>query len=270
MKKFCGLLIHISTSALVACAPFQDSPYSDELSRPERMINESSIARIGDIESDGVIRIGVFADSHQNYAQLDRIIFEMNQNSDLDFVANLGDFTNSAYNFEYDQFLTHFLYLIHPAVTVIGNHDALGAGPSLFKKVFGPLNSWFETTTVRFVLFHSANLEYEDEFDAQWLLNTVTESTKPVIIFTHVPLRDAERFKGDVASKFESVINHPNTNIVFNGHNHVYSYRDDNGTKLIQAPRAESRTWLLIEIQGNQLNVKQMPSGVSQSATLKN
>lgn len=268
--KTSRLLFTSLFSLLIACAPFQDSPYSDQLFHPDRNLNIQAIDRIKNIESDGKVRIAVFADSHQNYEELNRIIFDINQTDNIDFVANLGDFTNSSYNFEYDQFLNHYLYLKYPAVSVIGNHDAIGAGPSLFKKAFGPLNQWFESTSTRFILFHSANLEYQKDFDVQWLYDAVNSSAKPVIIFTHVPLKDPERFFGDTATTLLNVINHPNTNMILNGHNHVYAFGTENNTVLLQCPRAERKIWLLLEIQGNQLTITQMPTGVVQSITLKN
>lgn len=249
-----------------ACAPFQDSIFSDTLLRKERQLNQKMIDLLSDIENDGVIRIAVMADSHQNYKPLDSAINEINETSGVDFVANLGDFTNSSYNLEYDQFLKSWAGIKYPRLTTIGNHDAIGAGPSLFKKAFGDINFWFESTSHRFVFFSTANLEDPESFQPSWLIEVVNASTKPVIIFTHIALEDTERFSGEVAPTFTQAIQ--KAQLVLNGHNHVYLSRSLHGTTLIQGPRIEVG-WMILEIQGTNLKVIQMPKGLVEWFTLK-
>lgn len=50
-------------------------------------------------------------------------------------MANLGDFTNQGSNMEYDHFAKSYEEIRSPKFTVIGNHDALGAGLFLFDKM---------------------------------------------------------------------------------------------------------------------------------------
>lgn len=253
----------------VACAPFQDSPFSDQILHEEKNVNAAAVARINGIESDGVIRIAIFSDSHQNYKDLDKVIAQVNREADVDFVVNLGDVTNSSYNLEYDQFLISYLKVARPAINVIGNHDSIGAGPNIFRKIFGELNFWFESSSARFIFFNSANLENPADFKPAWLLDAVTTSAKPVYIFTHCPLIDAERFNGADEATMLAVIQHPNTKVVFNGHEHVYAINDYAGTVLAQAPRVAGEKWTLIEITGSQFEVREKNGGGSASRTLK-
>jgi predicted phosphodiesterase len=254
---------------LLSCSPFQDSPFSDQLFHGQRRLNSKSISELHDIEADGKVRFAVMADSHQNYKDLDEVIFAINQTPDLDFVINLGDLTNSGYNFEYDQFLDHYLSLKAPMITIIGNHDSIGSGPVLFEKAFGDVNDFFESTSFRFLLFNSNNLEDEGRFHPEWLLEKVQSSSKAVIIFTHAPLTDAERFQGNVAQMMNDVIADAHTKIVFNGHNHVYTYATSGGTLLVQAARVQTKDWLLVEIQGSNVTIQRMGQGSTQGATLK-
>lgn len=254
---------------LLSCAPFTDSPFSDQLLHPARALNTVSMQKLGDIESDGKVRIAVFSDAHQNYRDLDKVIYAINAESDIDFAAYLGDFTNSAYNLEYDQFLDSVDYLHYPMLTAVGNHDSIGAGPSLFKKAFGPCNFFFDSTSYRFIFFNSANLENPKEFDPAWLKAAVDDSAKPVIIFSHMSLRDPERFFGDTASTFDSIIKDSKVKLILNGHNHVYSLSTDNSTIMLQASRIENLQWMVIEIQGNQLTINKMDTKEIISLTLK-
>lgn len=256
-----------------ACAPLVDSPFSDQLRRTERSMNSKALNKIGDIESDGVIRFAVFSDSHQNYKHLDLAVSEINKVQDVDFIAGLGDYTNSGYNLEYDQFIDGLEAFKLPTILALGNHDSIGAGVSLFKKAFGEPNFWFESTTYRFVFFHANNLEDPDGFKPQWLQDVVTASSKPVIIFAHVQLRDSERFFGSDASIFNSVITDSKVKMVLNGHNHVYDYATDNSTVMLQCGRVEiargQTHWLLVEITGTNLCVKRSDTGSSVCQSFK-
>lgn len=197
-----------------ACTPFRDSPFSDHVVKGERDLNNVALTQLKDVEADAVVRIAVFADSHNNYRDLDRVVNQINHTQGVDFVVNLGDFTNSAYNFEYDQFITSHIDLNYPTFTVVGNHDAIGAGPALFKKVFGPANFWFETATARF-------------------------------IFSHIALNDSERFSLEL---FDSILHNTFVKLVVNGHKHVYALTEVDGTVLLQAPRVQDQQWLLLTL----------------------
>lgn len=83
-------LVLAAVSLLVSCAPFRDSPFSDQLLRRDRDLNAKALAALGDVEADGKIRIAVFSDSHQNYVDLDHALYGINLQSDVDFVVNLG------------------------------------------------------------------------------------------------------------------------------------------------------------------------------------
>lgn len=254
----------------ISCAPFQYSPFSDRLLHSERSLNFEAAQRIDHTEVDGKIRIAVLTDSHQNYKDLDQVIFQINRADDIDFVINLGDFTDSGYNYEYDQFVDSYVNLSAPAFSTMGNHDAIGAGASLFRKVFGDPNYFFETDSFRFIFFHSANIEAPDEFRPLWLLETVQASTKPVIILTHVSLRDTERYAGETANIFNDVILNSKVKMILNGHNHVYSLIEDNGTILLQGPRVEGNQWMLVEIQGSSATITRPENGANASVTFKN
>jgi predicted phosphodiesterase len=269
-----NLLLYIALFFITSsCSPFVDSPFSDTLLRPERNLNATSIEKIGDIESDNLIRIAVFSDSHQNYKELDKATFAINATEKIDFVAGLGDFTNSAYNLEYDQFLDGLQYLNPPKLMAIGNHDSIGAGPQLFKKAFGKPNFYFESTGYRFVFFDSNNLENPQDFYLDWLADAIN-TAKKVFIFSHVQLRDSERYFGSDATKLNAIITAANVQVIFNGHNHVYGLMTDNNTVMVQCGRVEGETathWLQIDVQlpATQICIKRMDTMETACENLK-
>ncbi|MES2801628.1 MAG: metallophosphoesterase [Bdellovibrionota bacterium] len=251
---------------ITTCAPFKDSPFSDKVLSAERDLNILAQKELQDVEGDGEIKIALFADSHGNHRDLDVVLYQINQTPDVDFVVNLGDFTDSAYNLEYDRFVDSQEVLLRPNFTVMGNHDALGAGPIIFKKIFGPSNFWFETASARFIFFHTSNLEDPEGFEPQWLLDAVASSVKNVFIFSHTSLDDIERFPQEL---FRPVLQNPLVKMSINGHKHVYDLQNSGGTIVLRAPRVQRLQWLVIRIVGSNLEITRMPGGELISATLK-
>lgn len=252
------------------CAPFRNSPFSDQLFHPERDLNETNISRLGDIESDGKIRIAVYSDPHQNYKDMDSVMLEINKAANIDFIVCLGDVTNSGYNFEYDQYLDTYVLFKYPVISVMGNHDSVGAGNHIFEKVFGSFNFWFESATKRFIFFNGNNLEDPSVFDSAWLKNAVDTSTKKIFIFNHTSLRDKERYFDSVAKTFSDIIADSKVQMIFNGHNHVYNLSRDGDTIMLQSPRVEGSQWLTVEVQGTQVSITKQATGEVAWESLKN
>lgn len=265
------LLISL-TCYLISCSPFIESPYSDEMLRPERNLNIKNLNKLTSMEADGLIKFSVFTDSHHNYRELDKVVYAHLGIDDLDFSVCLGDMTNTAYNFEYDEFLDAVKSLRVPGIFAMGNHDAVGAGVELYRKIFGAANFFFESPSFRFIVFNSNNWEDPSGFDPQWLRQTVVNSSKDVILFTHIPLNDSERYKEEVAQTFNDVMNHSRVKAVFNGHKHTYIFEERGGTVFTQAGRVQGSQgphWLTVEVSGGQICVTRMDTGGSECKNLK-
>lgn len=252
MRHFLVTLIFL----YIACAPFRDSPYSELLISGARDMNSKTLPDLNTIENDGKVRIAVIADSHQNYRDLKQAINDLNDFPEIDFVVHLGDFTNSAYNFEYDLFLDLWGKLHRPKFCVLGNHDSIGAGVNLYFKAFGPSNTYFESANYRFISFMTNNWEDQDDFDPQWLLDRVQETTKAVVILSHVPLMDTERYSGNDRAILDQVLVQPNLILSLNGHNHVYSGNKVGNVVLVQGARVEGNNWLYVDITNTTISVQ--------------
>jgi predicted phosphodiesterase len=240
----------------LACAPFRGSPYSEVLISASRDMNSKTLPDLNAIESDGKLRIVVITDSHQNYRDLETAIGDVNAVPEADFLVNLGDFTNSAYNFEYDLFLDLWDKIHLPKFCILGNHDTIGAGRELFKKAFGPANTYFESPSYRFISFMGNNWEDPDDFNPQWLLDRIQETTKAVIVFSHVPLTDTERYSGNDRAILDQVLAQSNLILALNGHNHVYSAGKIGNVVLIQGARVEDDNWLYVDVTPTTISVQ--------------
>ncbi len=255
-----NLLVCFCVVLIFGCGGSRNSPFSDQTAHTQADLNVTAVGEIKQINKS-VLRIAVFTDPHQNYVDLVNIVGKINSFSDIDFVVSLGDFTNSGYNVEFDQFLDSYLKIEPPALSLIGNHDALGAGMGLYKRIFGPPSFFFENSNRRFIFFNSAKLESPEDFHPKWLLESVEGSDKKVIVFTHIPLTDANNFDQETLQIFEQVIDNPKVQTVVNGHNNVYSLGAITGTHLIQVPRVENSQWILFTLEKSRLRLEIFPAG---------
>ncbi|WP_409478992.1 metallophosphoesterase family protein [Pseudobdellovibrio sp. HCB154] len=270
MQKLVRLIIScLLIFIAIRCAPLRDSPYSSHILRDERDLNNLNIAALSDIDADTQMVIAVFADSHQNYRKLRNTISHINRTPFVDFVVNLGDATNKGTNMEYDHFAKAYEEIRRPKFSVPGNHDTIGAGLFLFEQIFGPLNFYFESASHRFIFFNSNNWETPLHFNSLWLRDTVSASTKPVLIFSHIGLADAERFSNGDGEIFSEILNDPKVRLTVHGHNDGQRVYSVSGTWTVQTPRIGSLGWILLKIQGNDLSVSLPQSGLTSWYTLK-
>lgn len=256
----------------LSCVPVRDSPFSSRLERDERSLNAQSLERLsqaGQFDEDGVLRIAVLADSHQYYRELDTVIEAINSYPGVDLVIHLGDFTDFAYNVEYDRFLRSITRLGQPSFVLLGNHDALGAGPALYRQAFGPANVYFEHFGLRFIAWNSADIENPDEFDSDWLIRAVAESSLPVIILTHVPLDDRDRFHHGVRERLAALAASTKVIAVLSGHVHKWGFSIKDGTVFVTCPYVVKNDWLVVEITSGEIRVTRMDTGETVWAALK-
>lgn len=232
------------STLLTGCFSFRDSPFSDQLFSPERNLNVVNQQALS-INRKSRLRVAVIADSHQNYRDLDSTIHTINREPDIDFAVILGDFTNSGYNIEYDRYLESHRIFRLPVFVILGNHDAIGAGISLFKKVFGPYNFSIENEYYKFIFFNSNNLESPENFSPEWLIQEVRSTEKEVYIFTHISLTDGDRFS---SRDFAEVLDASRVQMVISGHNHIFRIDEELSVLQLHVPRVEGNNYLIFEI----------------------
>ena len=252
----------------MGCGNQKDSPFSDETVHTARNLNLHNLDVATSLDSR-VITIAAFSDVHQNYTDFENVVNRINSTDGIDFVVNFGDMTNQGYNVEYDEFLYSYLKLRYPAFTVVGVHDSLGAGVQLYKKIFGPLDFFFETSDWRFIFFNTANWENPEEFRPQWLIDRVKESTKNVVIITHVSLTERHRFGDQITDSFESLFKNRKVKVALNGHGHKFIRNIVNGTVLQEIPRVEGNQWVLIKLDRTKLLIQKFPEGEKEWVPLK-
>lgn len=254
------LLLVVVTGLVLSCAPLKNSPFSEETQSSATNLNAHFLGAIKNSslfsKNAPPIVFGVFSDSHQNYMALEDWVRDANT-MDFDFVVSLGDFTNQGMNFEYDAYLSLISPLKAPLITVLGNHDSVGRGKLIYRRVFGPYSFTYEMKGYKFVVFNNNRLDFIDEgIDWNWLEKEVRGSSVPVVIFMHVDPDNQEYFTDENRAQFWNIVRGLPVRLIMNGHKHVYQTETKDGILRHQVERLERGRWSRVTLAANSITVE--------------
>lgn len=207
---------------LLAGCRFNVSPYSGATSNFK--MNENNLNRIR-TQEPGVpttFKVALISDTHNYYDQLDKLISKLNQNGPYAFVIVTGDITNYGLIEEYHQTRRLLNRLHYPYLVVVGNHDLLGNGSDIYKKMFGPMDFDLVYKNVHFIFFNNNNWEAHGRVpDIIWVEGKLASSSSPHrVLVAHVSPSDPERFMADEITAWENLVTAQGVNYFINGHNH--------------------------------------------------
>ncbi|MEN0057424.1 MAG: metallophosphoesterase [Bdellovibrio sp.] len=243
----------------VGCGPLQrNSPFSEQTISTAHRLNSLNIEQL--LRRDQTpqdIYMGLLSDSHQNYDDLEYAIEGINSKTH-DFVAHLGDFTNQGYNIEYDLFLFRIKNLGVPFVTVLGNHDTLVKGKSLYQRIFGNFNESFDYRGYRFIILNNNRLDFYSTggVDWTWLRQNVQSSTLPIVIMHHINPDNKEYFADEDRQTFWNIVSGSRTRLVLHGHQHIWITDYTNGVLRHQVNRTEGGRWSRVLLQTNSISIE--------------
>lgn len=259
-----AIQILIISFVVAACAKFQGSPFTDHiessgsnqnLHQQERLFsNQQGIAPT----DQAGLKIALMSDNHHNYNDIDTVVDLLNQRSDLNFVVHAGDMTDSAYNFEYDAFISKFTRLNAPGFTVIGNHDAIGKGRKIYKNYFGEYNYSFVYQGYHFVFFNNNRLEFINEgWSLDWLETELAKNPGlPKIVIQHINYDNSDAFTEEMSAKMKSLYENNGVQWVINGHRHVFGFDIINNVRYLQVPRIEDASYLVLNLQDGEFQLE--------------
>lgn len=264
-----AILLILLPILLAACADFKASPFTDELesngsnhNQLQQQLLHSRLLGIVPTE-DSVLKIALISDNHINYNDLDSVVGQLNRREDLDFVVHTGDMTDNSYNFEYDAFIQKITNLNHPSFVVIGNHDALGKGPKIYKNFFGEFNYSFTYQGYHFIFFNNNRLEF---LHAGWSLAWLEQELArhpgiPKLVFQHINYDNADAFPAEISARMKFLYENHGVQWVVNGHRHVLGFTTENGVRYLQVPRVEDARYLVLSLEGGQYQLESFKGG---------
>jgi len=235
--------------SITGCSVFEYSPYDDNLNTSIRNSNLKNISRIQDIltetETDS-FDFAIISDSHSDYDDLHEVVKKINSNSDIKLTIHLGDQTDLGLKFEFENSLNELNNLKFPYVVVIGNHDYLSQGKSIFEMIYGKTNFSFQIGTNNFIGFD--NIVWENNNSRpnfEWLKNELAglEGNKFLLMHLTETSNSMELYR----EEYLSIINNIQDLYRFHGHTHVL----DIDWPRVVAPMTSDRIIPVISVRGN-------------------
>lgn len=235
------------------------SPYTANVN--DTYINNGNIEKLKHLKAThDTVRFAVISDSHSFYKNLEDAISSINQQNNLDFVICSGDITDLGLKWEFEQYQRFISRLNYPIFTVIGNHDYLSSGYSIYSQMFGPTNMSFSYHQYKFILFDNIVWENNNRIpDFGWLKDQLSSGNSPYsILISHIP-SDSEEMKAYYSPEFGNTIENSNIMLCINGHNHKYELKEVSGKPQITCGSVSHRMYNIISLYDEMFSVKQVP-----------
>lgn len=226
-KKLIFLALAILMLAACDKGPFDVHPY-DTNYNGGRDLNDKNIATIESRFADrDTLRVAFISDTHLWHEEFKAEVNSINANDTIDFVVHCGDFTDTGTTREYEWGWDIIKKLRKPYVVVIGNHDFLGTGDSVWKTAFGKrLDFSFIAGRIKFVCLNTNATEYDYmaavpnfEFLEEEAKADSTSFDRTVIVMHAAPYSD--QFNNNVPKAFNYMIHlFPGLQCCIYGHDH--------------------------------------------------
>ena len=253
------ILTFVVLTSLMACDAMTDfSPYDANVSY--RNVNAQNITRIEESiqaqSSDSIVFIAI-SDTHTDYSELKAAVNSINEMDGISFVVVCGDITDFGLNSEFDEYYQLARRLKVPFITLIGNHDYLSNGRTIYNKMFGPTNFLFDIGNYRMVIFDNVVWENgNNEPDFAWLQEAlqVPEGMTSIACF-HIHPWDPQLENGH-ADRMTSIIGENQVSLSIFGHGHGYRSEEINNRRYLMIPDITKRAMFRICLKNKMASTK--------------
>lgn len=214
--------------SLVSCKDlFQYSPNEVRLEEHEKNLNQKNIQKIRALAPKESFRFILIGDSQRFYEEIEDFVASVNALDDISFVVLAGDITDFGMNKEFRWVHERLGKLKIPYIGVIGNHDMLANGRTLYEQMYGPENFSFMYSGTKIVCLNTNS--NERGFDGSipnmpWLNKELADTLNyhSAFVVSHMPPFDVgfdKRMEQEYAQLMSG-----NKRIKMSLHGHKHSY----------------------------------------------
>ncbi|NEU07935.1 metallophosphoesterase [Flavihumibacter sp. R14] len=259
------LLLFLIIACLSGCTDFEYSPQQTFDSDSPRDLNKKNYERLLQAPVNDTLRFIVCGDSQASQNEVELFVKKANELQGLDLVFLAGDISDFGSLQEMEWLVRDFQNLKAPYFAVIGNHDLLGKGADVFKRMFGDLNYSFSYGGVKFVCHDTNGREYKFNGtvpDVNWLQTELIAdgSVSSYIALAHVRPYTAD-FDPNLSTLYTDILNaNPAMLASFYAHDHSFGEYHPNNSRIpfIVATSLGERGFLLVEIINGRLTYERI------------
>jgi 3',5'-cyclic AMP phosphodiesterase CpdA len=244
-----GLLL----SALVLVGCFEFSPHALPTDPDELDLNARALRELEARPPRLPLRFAVVGDTQFFFDETEQAVEGLRRRDDLDFVVQVGDFTELGLLSEYRLMNDLFRRLPVPYLVVVGNHDLLGNGGQVYERMFGPRAFSFSRGRTRFVAFDSNSREagFDGRVpDLAWLASQGAPAPEHdrTVFLSHVPPWNEDHDPA-LRQAYLAVARAAAPALSVHGHEHRFRTGTDGGVPVVVADVVTSRTYLVITVE---------------------
>ncbi|MBN2818547.1 MAG: metallophosphoesterase [Bacteroidales bacterium] len=198
-------------------------------------------------------KIALIGDSHTYYDDFTDQINAINKLDSVDLVVHLGDITLSGIYREFVWYGEIIDKINKPIITIIGNHDCLANGESMYQQMFGPSNFVLEYSDCQLVFFNDIIWERNvKDPDFEWLEASLSNKKAYThqFVFAHIPPWD-EQFSIGNGMLYNYLMENNQVSASVHGHTHRFSYSKhyDGNVPYLVTGDSEDREIVVLEVQ---------------------
>lgn len=242
---------------VTACDLIDYHPYDGTLSSDtETGINAKNATLItAACQEKDTIRFAFIGDTQEGLDETKAFVDYVNRYEKLDFVIHGGDMADFGMKKEFEWTHSIMRKLQVPYVALIGNHDILGTGEEIYRKMYGDDNFSFIAGDVKFVCLNTNALEYDYSNpvpDFEFIKGELADSLshRRTIIVMHAPPGN-EQFNNNVKDVFQFYIrNFQSLLCCLHAHEHNYKVGElfDDGIPYIGCDNILKKSYVLFTL----------------------
>jgi 3',5'-cyclic-AMP phosphodiesterase len=249
---------------LTSCSLFEYHPYETNMDSEHTDLNSKAIERIiAETEEKDTITIIAMGDTQRFYDEVEDFVKSANQQN-ADFILLNGDISDFGIKDEFEWIDKMMCKLTKPYLAVIGNHDLIGNGETVYKNMYGPLNSSFILHRTKFILLNTNSREYKFNGrvpDIGWLKNELNGDTfDNAVVVSHIPPYHDD-FDKNLEDDYATALSQSQkVNLSLHGHIHAFEegYPYEDGIHYIVSTSMNNKMYLLIKITDNSSTMQQI------------
>jgi len=246
---------------LTGCGKVFDlTPYDARPSDDLRGLNAASVAaiRAAKVDAEAPLTFALTSDPHYHYGDLSDIVAHINADPSIAFTVVPGDLTDQGLLGEFEAFARIMQGLARPWLAVIGNHDHLGNGRSIYETMFGPRNDIVDLAGYRFILFDDTVWESDMPPDLHWLQQALNGAGARVpVVIAHIP-PFTDQLVGVHEGPLRTMLADAGVPLFIYGHLHRFNdhepYNDD--VRYLCVPWPEDRSYVKVTLEGRQATIQ--------------